>query len=78
MSTQLIRAAVDEAGSQAKFASLIKRSQQHVSFLLSGKYKPSAEDAVAIEAATSGKIPRWKLRPDLWSRPSANKQTEAA
>ncbi len=77
MSTRLIRAAVDKAGSQAKLAGLINRSQQHVSFLLSGKYRPSAEDAVAIEAATGGDIPRWKLRPDLWPRPVAKEGVAA-
>lgn len=30
---------------------------------------PSAVAAIRIERATGGKLPRWKTRPDLWSRP---------
>jgi transcriptional regulator with XRE-family HTH domain len=30
---------------------------------------PSPQSAMRIEKATKGALPRWKTRPDLWSRP---------
>lgn len=67
MNTEPISDAVKIIGSQAKLAAAIGRSQQHISFLANGQYGPSAEDAIAIERATG--VPRWRLRPDLWSQP---------
>ncbi|GAB6842337.1 hypothetical protein JCM2811A_13380 [Methylorubrum rhodinum] len=32
----------------------------------------SGEMAVKIERATSGAIPRWRLRPDLWDAPTSS------
>lgn len=66
MSTEAIKDAVAIVGSQAKLAAAIGRSQQHISFLISGRYAPSAEDALKIERATQGKIGRSRLRPDFW------------
>ncbi|MGE0049446.1 MAG: YdaS family helix-turn-helix protein [Acidithiobacillus sp.] len=40
-----------------------------------GFRRASPKTAIRIEQATSGEIPRWELRPDLWSPP---KEGEAA
>ena len=65
----LVSEAVRLVGSQERLAGLIGRTQQQVSALCTRAPKISAEDAVAIERATGGQIPRWRLRPDLWSQP---------
>lgn len=69
MKNSLIEAAIDLVGSQEKLAKAINSSQSRVSRLLLGQQRLEAEDAIAIERATDGQIPRWRLRPDLWSQP---------
>lgn len=64
-----IHIAVAIAGSQAKLARKIGLTQQQVSRLARGKHKVKAEVAIAIETATSGSVPRWRLRPDIWPAP---------
>ncbi|WP_420104534.1 transcriptional regulator [Bosea sp. (in: a-proteobacteria)] len=78
MSKDTIADAVKIVGSQAKLAAAIGRSQQHISFLANGQYEPSAEDSVAIERATGGQVPRWRLRPDLWPHPLPRRESEGA
>lgn len=34
----------------------------------------SAERAIAIEAATGGVVPRWRMRPDLWEPPATESE----
>lgn len=65
----LVAEAVKLVGSQTELAKRMERSQQQVSFLCTVAKKISAEDSIAIERATGGQIPRWRLRPDLWSQP---------
>lgn len=66
----LVADAVRIVGSQTRLAELMDRSQQQVSTLCTKAERISAEDAVAIERATSGQVPRWRLRPDLWDAPA--------
>ncbi len=58
-------AAVKEAGGQAAFGEMIKKTQQAVSCMLKKGICP-AEYVVKLEKATSGKFPRHVLRPDLY------------
>ena len=59
--------AIKHVGSQAKLAAKINRSQAWVSKLVRGEGQSSAEDAILIETATDGRVPRHVLRPDLWN-----------
>jgi DNA-binding transcriptional regulator YdaS (Cro superfamily) len=64
----LIDMAIKIAGSQTRLGELCGVSQNAIwSARQAGRV--SAELAVSIESATDGKIPRWKLRPDLWDAP---------
>lgn len=66
----LIRAAIDIVGSQTKLADAIGVRQQTISKLLLGqREKISGEIAVGIHQATSGAVPKWKVRPDLFEAP---------
>ena len=61
-----IEQAVLLKGSQVKLAEAAGCSQQHISYLLHQAVSISAEMAAAIDHATSGEVPRAKLRPDLF------------
>ena len=76
----LIQRAIEHAGSQAKLAEKTggRISQSAISRMLLGQSSISAEDAVVIEEATGGEVPRWSLRPDLWSRPLPSRPAPAA
>jgi DNA-binding transcriptional regulator YdaS (Cro superfamily) len=66
-----ISAAIDIVGSQAKLADAIGVRQQTISKLLLGqRLRVSGEIAVGIHNATAGKVPKWKLRPDLFEAPA--------
>lgn len=60
-------------GSQPKLVAAIDRcvSQQTISRMLNGESRLTGELAVAIHKATSGAVPKWKLRPDLFEEPSS-------
>ncbi len=63
-----IRAAIECFGSQKKLAKALPRwSQQTISRVLNSKNPIHAELAIDIEKATKGRVPRWTLRPDLFS-----------
>lgn len=65
-----ICAAIEIVGSQAKLADAVGVRQQTISKLLLGqRNKVSAEIAVGIHDATEGKVPKWRLRPDLFEAP---------
>lgn len=65
-----LQRAIDLVGSQSKLAKLVGvRSQSAISRALLGEARLTAELAVAVEAATEGRVPRWELRPDLWAPP---------
>ena len=51
-------------------------SREHLSQVLAGKLRCSAELAIRIESATGGAVRRSMLRPDLWPPPEA--ETEGA
>lgn len=63
-------------GTQAKLGKAAGCSQNAIHHAKK-KGQVSAEMAIAIERATSGQIPRWRLRPDLWTAPLP-KSDEAA
>ncbi len=66
----IIKAAIEIVGSQAKLADAIGVRQQTVSRLFLGKReKISGEIAVGIHQATDGRVPKWKIRPDLFEPP---------
>lgn len=66
---EAIKKAIELVSSQEALAKAMGCSQSRVSRLLLEQQKVEAEDAIAIEAATGGQIPRWRLRPDLWTQP---------
>jgi len=53
-------------GSQAALVKIIKRNKQTVNFWYHQNSIIDAELCLAIELATDGKLPRERLRPDLW------------
>ena len=66
----MLQAAVAAAGgNETKLAKACGVSQNAIWAAKRAK-RVSAELAVKIEAATGGVVPRWKLRPDLWDKPS--------
>lgn len=77
MHQEALAEAVKIAGSQDKLAQAIGKTQQLVSLMLNGA-KIAAETAVAIEEATEGKVPRWKLRPDLFPPPATGKRARVS
>ena len=72
----LIEAAISIAGSEAKLGKAAGFTQNAI-WHAKRKGQVSAELAVGIERATDNRIPRWKLRPDLWDEPQSA-TTEAA
>ena len=65
----LVAEAIALAGnSESKLAAAAGCSQVAINKAKKAK-RVSAEMAVRIEQATDGKIPRWRLRPDLWPQP---------
>jgi DNA-binding transcriptional regulator YdaS (Cro superfamily) len=63
----LIQAAIDKAGSQAKLGKAIGKSQNAVHQALK-RGKVTAEMAVSIERATEGEVRKEQLRPDLFAQ----------
>ena len=64
----LIERAIKLAGSQQKLAEKIGLSQQGVSWLLNESNAVSAEIAIKIDRAFDGKIPKEKIRPDIFGK----------
>lgn len=69
MNQEALAEAVKIAGNQGALAELIGKTQQAVSLMVRGKTRISAETAIAVERATNGRVPKWKLRPDIFERP---------
>lgn len=69
MSTRpLIEAAIRLKGSEAKLAEACGVSQAAIwKAKVAGRV--SANLAIKLERGTSGELPRWRLRPDLWDAP---------
>ena len=71
-----LRAAVAIKGSQAQLAADMEQcgakgvSQSKISWLLMKAEHISAEDALAIDRATSGEVRASDLRPDIWPTPA--------
>lgn len=69
----LIEVAIGLLGSEGKLAEAAGCSQVAINKAkkrVAEGGRVSAEMAVALERATKGAIPRWRLRPDLWEPPS--------
>ena len=64
---------IDEVGGQRELADIIGVAQQTISYWKVKDMDVPAELCVVLEKATRGKIPRWKVRPDLWEEPSARR-----
>lgn len=62
--------AIRITGNETKLAAAAGVSQNAI-WAAKRAGRVSAELAVKIEAATNNEVPRWKLRPDLWSEPAA-------
>ncbi|AYO83681.1 transcriptional regulator [Methylobacterium brachiatum] len=76
----VISKAIRYFGSQALMAKAIGSSQSAISRMLLLEIAVTAEVAVAIDRASSGAVPRWEIRPDLWDQPiraSAKYEVEA-
>ena len=58
--------ALDHYGTQVGLAAALGVTQATVSRRLAAGAIMSAEDAVRLEQATEGALPRYRLRPDLW------------
>lgn len=69
---ELLKAAIKQAGSEAKLAAAAGCSQNAI-WAAKRAGRVSAEMATRVEIATAGAVPRWKLRPDLWPAPRARK-----
>src|SRR5215211_1860438 len=66
---ELIESAIKLAGLEAKLGRACGVSQGAI-WKAKRAGRVSADLAVAIERATSERVPRWRLRPDLWDPPS--------
>ncbi|WP_431311045.1 transcriptional regulator [Methylobacterium nigriterrae] len=64
----LIQAAIAILGSETKLGTACGVSQGAI-WKAKRAGRVSGELAVAIEKATRGVVPRWRLRPDLWEAP---------
>lgn len=71
-----LREAVEIVGSQAELERRSGIPQQTISWLLNKSERISAEHAVAIDRATSGKVSKSALRPDLFGEPPASEAAE--
>ena len=72
----LVDDAVRTCGSQQALAGAMTAAgfqcvQQTVSKLVNGDIPVDADFAIAIDRATDGVVPKWKLRPDLFDAPTA-------
>lgn len=77
---ELMKAAWEKVGTQAKLAAAIGCSQQNISLIANGA-PLSADLAIAIDKATGGFVSVYDLRPDLketLKRPRGKRQSEAA
>ncbi|GEP59497.1 helix-turn-helix domain-containing protein [Reyranella soli] len=66
MSTVALLEAIKDAGGQGKLAAKIGKRQGHIGNWLHRDKKVPAEACAAIELATSGKVTRYDLRPDVF------------
>jgi DNA-binding transcriptional regulator YdaS (Cro superfamily) len=66
----LLQAAINKAGSQAKLGKAVGCTQNAI-FQAKKRGAVTAEMAVAIEKATDGEIRKEQLRPDLFAQDSA-------
>lgn len=75
MSIEALQKAIDIAGGQSALGRKIRRDQRTIWAWLNTTQKVPAEDVLAVENATEGKISRYELRPDIYPRPGANNLT---
>jgi DNA-binding transcriptional regulator YdaS (Cro superfamily) len=63
---EALKDAIRIKGTQAALAEAIGKEQGHIWFWLNKAKKLPAEIAIAIEQATNGKVPRSRLRSDIF------------
>jgi DNA-binding transcriptional regulator YdaS (Cro superfamily) len=68
----LIKRAIAKLGTQEKLARAAGVEQQTISKLLHRQRGISAELAAAIDKATSGAVPKHRLRPDIFDAPASS------
>lgn len=66
MNPALEQAILVVGGKQSTLAEMIGVSQQHISRLLRGKQRLTADLAIKIEAATGFRVSRSQLCPQFW------------
>lgn len=66
MTTSPIQQAVSVAGNQRILADLLKVNPTLVSQWVTGRRPVAAQQCIAIEEATGGKVTRYQLRPDVF------------
>lgn len=64
--THLANWLLGEGRTAASLAQALEISRGHLSHIMSGRFRPSAELAVRIERETAGAVKRAALRPDLF------------
>lgn len=67
----------DRSLSLKDLAGTIGVTEAQISRIELGKRPITADMAIAIERATGGAVPRWRLRPDLWAPPVPSEPAEA-
>ena len=65
-STPLTNWLLGEGRTAASLAQALEISRGHLSHIMAGRFRPSAELAVRIERETAGAVTRAVLRPDLF------------
>jgi DNA-binding transcriptional regulator YdaS (Cro superfamily) len=71
---EVLERAIHAVGSQAALAKAIGVKPQHVWNWLNRDKRVPAEQVLAIEAATGGKVSRHELRPDLYPDPGEDER----
>lgn len=58
---------LDDAGRATLAAQVSRRGSVGYLYQLAGGHRrASADMAIRLEQATTGQVPRWEMRPDLW------------
>lgn len=70
MANELIQKAVEVVGGQTALAEKCGKKQGHVSYWLKQE-QVTAETALLVDAATSGVVSKYQLRPDIFGEGAA-------
>ncbi|WP_418610198.1 helix-turn-helix domain-containing protein [Gluconobacter cerinus] len=66
MRMRYLQLAIDICGGQSALARAIGKKQGHIWWWLSRSGRVPAEQVIAIEKATQGRVTRHELRPDIY------------